>query len=260
MTMRAGPVIRIDEAVVAYREDTALEGVSLAVARGEFVGIIGPNGAGKTTLLTLVNGLGRLVHGRVRVLGLDPYNGDGRRVRRRAGYVAQVERIDPRLPISVRDTVMTGLYGKLGWFRRPGRPQRRLVEDVLERVGIAHLARRPIGQLSGGEYQRAAIARALVQEPDVFLFDEPTASIDPQAQTDILDLVQDIHRQTGATTLYVTHDLATLPHSCERLVLMKAGRIWRDGPRGEMLDEAMLEGLYGGFEGAQRSTAPRAKG
>jgi len=259
MSTRPELAIRIDEAVVAYREDTVLNGVSMAVARGEFVGIIGPNGAGKTTLLTLVNGLGRLVHGRVRVLGLDPYDGAGRRVRRQAGYVAQVERIDPRLPISVRDTVMTGLYGKLGWLRRPRRQQRRLVEDVLERVGMAHLARRPIGQLSGGEYQRAAIARALVQEPDVFLFDEPTASIDPQAQTDILDLVQDIHRQSSATTLYVTHDLATLPHSCERLVLMKAGRIWRDGPRGEMLDDAMLQGLYRGLEGAQRSAAPRAK-
>jgi len=224
------------------------------------VGIIGPNGAGKTTLLSLVNGLGPLTHGRLRVLGLDPYHGQGHRVRRRVGYVAQVERIDPRLPISVGETVAAGLFGKLGWVRRPGLAHRRSVKAVLERVGMAHLAGRPIGQLSGGEYQRAAIARALVQEPEVFLFDEPTASVDPQAQRDILDLVQRIHGETGATTLYVTHGLATLPRSCDRLVLMKQGRIWRDGPRNEMLDEALLAELYGGLAGTAVPAGPHRSG
>ncbi len=243
-------VIRIEDAVVSYREDVALQGVSLSVRRGEFIGIIGPNGAGKTTILTVINAMGRLEHGHVHVLGIEPHRADGHRLRKRIGYVAQVETIDPRLPISVRETVMVGCYGRLGWFRRPGKAHWARVDEALELVGVAHLARRPIGHLSGGEYQRVAIARILVQQPEVFLFDEPTASIDPQAQRDILDLIQRIHRQYGATTLYVTHDLATLPEACQRLILMKNGRVWREGPRDAMLDKILLKELYNGLDRA----------
>jgi len=241
-------VIQIEDGVVSYRANVALHGVSLQVREGEFLGIIGPNGAGKTTLLTVVNGLARLVRGHVRVLGVEPCRRGAHRLRTRVGYVAQVKSVDPRLPISVRETVMVGAYGRLGWFRRPGRRHWRQADEALEQVGVAHLAHRPLGQLSGGEFQRVAIARVLAQQPDVFLFDEPTASIDPQAQEDILELIQHIHRQNHATMLYVTHDLATLPKACERLVLMKHGRIWREGPADQMLDERLLKALYNGFE------------
>jgi len=238
-------VINIQDAVVSYREDVALQGVSLEVKKGEFIGVIGPNGAGKTTLLTVINGLGKLVHGQAWVLGsrLNGRNGNG--LRKRIGYVAQVERIDPRLPISVRETVMVGCYGRLGLLRRPARAQRETVDEVLEMVGIAHLAKRPIGHLSGGEYQRAAIARALVQQPEVFLLDEPTASIDQKAQREILNLIQLVHRQYRTTTLFVTHDLATLPSICQRLILMKDGRIWQQGSPQSMLREDVLTQLYG---------------
>jgi len=239
-------VIDIQNAVVAYREDVALQDVSLTVRRGEFIGIIGPNGAGKTTLLTVVNGLGRLVHGQARMLGMAPHRRDGYRLRRRIGYVAQAPDIDPRLPITVRETVMSGRSGRLGWFRTPRRDDWARVDAASEKVGISHLRRRPIGQLSGGEYQRVAIARALAQEPEIFLFDEPTASIDPQAQRDILDLMQRLHQENHTTTLYVTHDLATLPEICQRLVLMKAGRIWREGAAPDMLKKDILSALYNG--------------
>jgi len=238
-------VISIQDAVVSYREDVALQGVSLEVKKGEFIGIIGPNGAGKTTLLTVVNGLGKLVHGQAWVLGWRLNGRNGNRLRKRIGYVAQVERIDPRLPINVRETVMVGSYGRLGLLRRPARSQRETVDEVLEMVGIAHLADRPIGHLSGGEYQRAAIARALVQQPEVFLLDEPTASIDQKAQREILNLIQLVHRQYHTTTLFVTHDLATLPAICQRLILMKDGRIWQQGSPRSMLQEEMLTHLYG---------------
>ncbi len=238
-------VIKIRDAVVSYREDVALEGVSLEVRRGEFVGIIGPNGAGKTTLLTVINGLAHLVHGEARVLGMEVNRRNGIKLRKRIGYVAQVENIDPRLPMSVRETVLVGCYGRLGLFRRPSREQREMVDRVLELVGIAHLARRPIGHLSGGEYQRAAIARALVQQPEILLLDEPTASLDPPAQNDILGLVQLIHARHHITTLFVTHDLSTLPAACQRLVLMKGGRIWREGSPEEMLRSEVLRELYG---------------
>jgi len=238
-------VIRIQDAVVSYREDVALQGVSLEVKKGEFIGIIGPNGAGKTTLLTIVNGLGKLVHGQAWVLG-SRLNGRNRvNLRKRIGYVAQVERIDPRLPINVRETVMVGCYGRLGLFRRPTRAQQETVDEVLEMVGIAHLSERPIGHLSGGEYQRAAIARALVQQPELFLLDEPTASIDQKAQREILSLIQLVHREYHTTTLFVTHDLATLPAICQRLILMKDGRIWQQGSPQSMLREEVLTQLYG---------------
>jgi len=149
------------------------------------------------------------------------------------------------LPISVRETVMVGCYGRLGLFRRPTRAQWEDVDKVLEMVGMAHLSRRPIGHLSGGEYQRAAIARALVQQPEIFLLDEPAASIDPQAQGEILSLIQLIHSEYHMTTLFVTHDLRQLPSICQRLVLMKGGQIWKEGSPESMLKEEILSRLYG---------------
>lgn len=238
-------VISIKDAVVSYREDVALQGVSLEVRRGEFIGIIGPNGAGKTTLLTVINGLGKLVQGQALVLGLSVNERNGIKLRRRIGYVAQVENIDPRLPINVRETVMVGCYGRLGLLHRPTWAQWESVDKMLDMVGIAHLSQRPIGHLSGGEYQRAAIARALVQQPEIFLLDEPTASIDERAQWEILNLIQLIHRECRMTTLFVTHDLRQLPSICQRLILMKEGKIWQQGSPESMLNREILSQLYG---------------
>jgi ABC-type cobalamin/Fe3+-siderophores transport system ATPase subunit len=236
--------IETEDAVVSYREDVALGGVSLEVKRGEFVGIIGPNGAGKTTLLTLINGLGRLLHGQVQVLGLPVNRSNGGRLRKRVGYVAQVQNIDPRLPINVRETVMVGCYGRLGWLHRPTRAHWEDVKRVLETVGLAHLASRPIGHLSAGEQQRVAIARVLIQQPEIFLLDEPTASLDWRAQREILNLVRTIHDTYYLTTLFVTHDLNTLPRACHRVVLMKEGKIWQDGAPESVLNEETLSELY----------------
>jgi len=250
------PVIKIQDAVVSYREDVALQGVSMEVKRGEFIGIIGPNGAGKTTLLTVINGLGKLVHGKAWVLGSCLNGRNASNLRKRIGYVAQVENIDPRLPINVRETVMVGCYGRLGLFHRPTQAQWKTVDEVLEMVGLAHLAQRPIGHLSGGEYQRAAIARALVQQPDIFLLDEPTASIDRKAQREILSLIQLIHKEYHTTTLFVTHDLRTLPSTCQRLILMKDGKIWQQGSPESMLKEEVLTQLYGAPISMPTETAP----
>ena len=249
-------VIKIQDAVVSYREDVALQGVSLQVRKGEFIGIVGPNGAGKTTLLTVINGLGKLVHGQAWVLGSRLNGRNSISLRKRIGYVAQVERIDPRLPFNVRETVMVGCYGRLGLFRRPTQVQRETVDEVLEMVGISHLSQRPIGHLSGGEYQRAAIARALVQQPEIFLLDEPTASIDQKAQREILSLIQLIHREYHTTTLFVTHDLRMLPSVCQRLILMKDGKIWQQGSPESMLREEVLSQLYGAPVSVPTEIAP----
>jgi ABC-type Mn2+/Zn2+ transport system ATPase subunit len=240
------PAVQVSEAVAVYREGVALDGVTLNVAPGEFLGLLGPNGSGKTTLLTAINGLRPLRSGTIRVFGIEPRGRQGRRVRARTGYVAQVRRVDPRLPITVRESVLCGTYGRLGWLRRPGRRERERAEEAIAEAGLSRLADRPIGHLSGGEAQRVAIARALVQEPELFLFDEPTASIDPRAQEEIIALIQRIQRRRGVAAVYVTHELATLPAACERLVMLKSGRIWRDGPRGRLLRPEVLDELYDG--------------
>jgi len=237
-------VINIEDAVVSYREDVALRGVSLKVEPEEFVGIIGPNGAGKTTILTIINGMGKLLSGRVQVLGHYLTPGNGHSLRKRVGYVPQVESIDPRMPMSVREVVMIGRYGLLGLFRKPGKRDWEIVDEMLELVGMSHLSNRPIGHLSGGEQQRVAIARCLVQEPEIFLLDEPTASLDWKAQTDILELVRQIHDTRRLTTLFVTHDLSALPITCDRVVLMKEGLIWGEGSPYGLLTDENLSCLY----------------
>jgi len=237
-------VIDIENAVVSYREDIALRGVSLRVKSEEFVGIVGPNGAGKTTLLTIVNGLGKLLNGRVSVLGHYLTSGNGHSLRKKVGYVAQVQNIDPRMPMNVREVVMIGRCGLLGLLRKPGKHDWGIVDEMLELVGMSHLSQRPIGHLSGGEQQRVAIARCLAQEPELFLLDEPTASLDWKAQNDILELVRQIHDSRHLTTLFVTHDLSCLPVACDRVVLMKEGFIWGEGSPDELLTDDNLSQLY----------------
>ena len=221
-----------------------LQDVSLRVVCGEFVGIIGPNGAGKTTLLMLINGMVGATRGYVETLGVRLPSLCAYRLRRRIGYVAQVENIDPRLPMTVQETVRLGAARRLGLFRKSEDTLHQKVTEAMEQTGISRIAARPLGQVSGGEYQRTAIARSIVQQPELFLFDEPTASIDPRAQKEILRIIQEMHLDRGATALFVTHDLHTLPEQCSRLVLMKNGRIWREGVREDMLKPNLLEALY----------------
>lgn len=237
-------VIEIENAVVSYREDVALRGVSLKVRDGEFVGIVGPNGAGKTTLLTLINGLGNLEQGKVCVLEHHITPGNGHALRKKIGYVSQAQNIDPRMPMSVREVTLMGRYGRLGWLKRPSVRDWEIADMMLELVGMSQLARRPIGHLSGGEQQRVAIARCLAQEPELFLLDEPTASLDWRAKTEIFELVKMIHDSRRLTTLFVTHDLGSLPVACDRMVMMKDGLIWGDGPTALMLTDDNLSALY----------------
>ncbi len=139
---------------------------------------------------------------------------------------------------------MLGRYGILGLFHRPAAGDWAIVDDVLELVGMTALARRPIGQLSGGEQQRVAIARCLAQQPDLFLLDEPTAALDWRAQRELLDLVRQVHDARRLTTLFVTHDLSAVPATCDRIVLMKQGRIVDDGAPAALLTSDTLSRLY----------------
>ncbi len=219
--------------------------VNLRLERGEFLGVIGPNGAGKTTLLTVLNGLGRMVAGKARVLGVNVTPSSARSLRRRIGYVAQLQEYDPLLPMTVRESVLTGCYGRLGLLRRVPHSVHEQADELMDLVGLSGLEHRPLGHLSGGERQRAAIARALIQQPEMLLLDEPTASLDWQAQRGILALIRDVHRRFNLTSLMVTHDLNTLPEICTRIACMKAGRLISIGEPAEIADPDLLSGLYG---------------
>ncbi|MGE4551483.1 MAG: metal ABC transporter ATP-binding protein [Desulfovibrionaceae bacterium] len=244
-TTSGEPVIALRDVAAAYGRHVAMQGVTLDLRRGDFLGVIGPNGAGKTTLLTVVNGLGRIVAGSAVVLGLPVTRRTAGALRRRIGYVAQLQEFDPLLPITVRESVLTGCYGRLGLFARVPDAARARTDELLDLVGLAHLAHRPLGHISGGERQRAAIARALLQEPDILLLDEPTASLDWQAQDGVLALVRQVHERFGLTSCMVTHDLNTLPEVCTRVACMRAGRITAQGSPAEMADAALLSELYG---------------
>jgi ABC-type cobalamin/Fe3+-siderophores transport system ATPase subunit len=188
--------------------------------------------------------MGKLLNGRVCVLGHNLTPGNGLSLRKKVGYVAQAQSIDPRMPMNVREVAIIGRYGRLGLFRRPGKHDWEIVDSALDLVGMTHLVQRPIGHLSGGEQQRVAIARCLAQEPEIFLLDEPTASLDWKAQTEILELVKRIHDERHLTTLFVTHDLDALPHTCDRVVLMKDGLIVADGTPDKLISTESLSRLY----------------
>jgi len=237
--------VEIADGIVSYREQVALRGVSLSVKRGEFIGIIGPNGAGKTTLLTIINGLERLTSGRIKVMGQEITSHNGNSLRKSIGYVSQSQAVDPRMPMNVREVVMIGRYSRIGAFRQPSKADWSFVDTAIEMVGLAQLAKRPIGHLSGGEQQKVAIARCLAQEPGLLLLDEPAAALDWRAKVEIMDLVKTIHDLRGLSTLYVTHDLGSLPTACDRVIMMKAGTIWGEGSPGDALTDANLSELYG---------------
>lgn len=187
------PVITLRDVAASYRREEVLRGVSLDVRKGEFLGVIGPNGAGKTTLLTVINGLIRPHKGQVRVLGTPVSSTNAGNLRKRIGYVIQGQMIDPRLPITVRESTLVGSYGRIGLLRRIPKVVYERVDAILEVVGMSHLKHRPLGHLSGGEKQRVAIARAFVQEPEILLLDKPTTSLDLQSQRGILDLIERLH-------------------------------------------------------------------
>lgn len=237
-------VITIKDAVVSYRADVVLNRISLEVDEGEFVGIAGPNGAGKTTLLTLINGLADLVEGSVRVLGHERFPRGGFVPRKSIGYVPQNTVVDPKMPIRVYEVVLGGRYGRLGLFKRPGKKDFERANEAMQMVGVYKLRKRPIGCLSGGERQKVLIARVIAQEPKILLLDEPTSSLDYRAQGEILDLIRKIHDKYALTTLLVTHDLSALPRVCDRILLMKGGKIIFDDHRDKVLNDDSLSCVY----------------
>ncbi|SNS60613.1 manganese/iron transport system ATP-binding protein [Micrococcales bacterium KH10] len=206
--------LQVRDVHVSLAGRPVLTGVNLHVSRGELVGLIGPNGAGKTTLLRTVLGLLQPTSGQVEV--------EGRAVRPGRvpiGYVPQRHEFAWDFPISVATTVMTGLTGRLGLFRRSQISDWEAVADALERVKLADLADRPVGQLSGGQRQRVLVARALALRPTVLLLDEPFTGLDMPTQDLLADLFQALAHE-GRAVLMTTHDILSALDGCDRIALI----------------------------------------
>jgi manganese/zinc/iron transport system ATP- binding protein len=230
--------LEIHDLTVAYQNKPALWDVDLVVPEGVLMGIVGPNGAGKTTLLKAMLGLIRPVAGRVLIRG-KPYGAN----RQAVAYVPQRGSVDWDFPTTVFDLVLMGTYGRLGWFRRPGRTEKALAADALNRVGMSELADRQIGQLSGGQQQRAFLARALVQQADVYILDEPFQGVDAVTEKAVVEILRGLRSQ-GKTILVVHHDLNTVPEYFDQVTLLNV-RVIASGPVSEVFTPANLKAAYG---------------
>lgn len=223
----SGLAVEFANMCAGYRGNRALADITLGIEVGRIVGISGPNGSGKTTLLRVIQGMLPISSGSASVLGLKLTASNYREIRRGAACVFQNLNVDPRMPITAGEVAMMGRYGRIGLFRRPLRSDREAVTRALERVDALHLAARPFGQLSGGEQQRINLARALAQEPELLLLDEPTTFLDAESQQRVRDIVRAVHRETGLTTIVVSHDGRMLTELCEQIIAMERGSIVR---------------------------------
>ncbi|WP_051409315.1 metal ABC transporter ATP-binding protein [Syntrophorhabdus aromaticivorans] len=236
-------MIDLSELTVQKGKKSLLHRVSLTVQRNEFVGIIGPNGAGKTTLLNVIAGVERF-SGTLSLFGHREGWRRSRETRLRIGYVPQLFQIDPAFPILASEAIMTGAVGRTGLFRSPGRQERERVLQLMEMMRMGHLADRPLGQLSGGERQKVSLARAILQQPDILLLDEPTANLDIAVQREVLNLINEIHQRERLTVLLVTHDFAMLPAAMRRAVLLNRGHVVFDGEIDAALSSNALSKLF----------------
>jgi manganese/zinc/iron transport system ATP- binding protein len=231
--------LEIDDLTVAYNSKPALWDVDLHVPEGVLMAIVGPNGAGKSTLIKAALDLIPRAAGTVRIFG-KPYT----QARDLVGYVPQRGSVDWDFPTSVLDVVMMGLYGRLGWFKRPGRAERDQALQALEQVGIAELAYRQISQLSGGQQQRTFLARALVQDAQIYFMDEPFAAVDAVTERAIIALLREL-RARNKTVVVVHHDLQTVADYFDWVALLNV-EVTALGPVHAVYTEDNLRKTYGG--------------
>jgi manganese/zinc/iron transport system ATP- binding protein len=231
--------LAIHDLTVAYQRKPVLWDINVELPPGKLAGVIGPNGAGKSTLIKAVLDLVPSASGRVLVFG-KPY----RKNRHRVGYVPQRESVDWDFPTSALDVVTMGLYGRIGWCRPVTKKYRRIALDALDRVGIADLANRQISQLSGGQQQRTFLARALVQDADLYLMDEPFAAVDAATERAIVAILHEL-RRAGKTMVVVHHDLQTVSQYFDHVILLNM-RIVAAGPTRDVFTTANLQKTYGG--------------
>ncbi|WIY52914.1 manganese/iron ABC transporter ATP-binding protein [Devosia sp. YIM 151766] len=240
--MSAAPGIEVKDITVAYRNGTtALRHASFASPRGSITALVGVNGAGKSTIFKAIMGFVPLAGGAITILGQE-----GRKAQRRnqVAYVPQSEEVDWNFPVLVEDVVMMGRFGHMNMFRMPRPLDRHKVADALARVDMTGFARRQIGELSGGQKKRVFLARALAQEGEVILLDEPFTGVDVKTEDAIVALLRAL-RDEGKVILVSTHNLGSVPEFCDRTVLVK-GTVLAHGPTEEVFTRDRLEEAFGG--------------
>ena len=228
--------LEIRDLSVAYNNNPrlALENVSFSVPEGTRVAVVGPNGAGKSTLFKALVGLLPIERGEMLIHGV-AFGVHQECV----AYVPQREEVDWRFPVNVRDVVMMGRYGALGWLKRPSRQDDAIVKRALTQMNIANLAQQPIGELSGGQQQRVFLARALAQEPHILLMDEPFTGVDATTQEATLELLNELQTQ-GVTLMVSTHDLNLAASRFERVLLLNHRVIAYGAPSHVFTNENLL--------------------
>jgi manganese/zinc/iron transport system ATP- binding protein len=231
--------LEVHDMTVAYDRRPVLWDIDFETPEGKLIGIVGPNGAGKSTLIKAMLGLLPLASGWVKCYGKLVEE-----QRKLIGYVPQRESVDWDFPTDALDVVMMGTYGGLGWLRWPGKKEKQVGMDCLERVGLADFAHRQISQLSGGQQQRVFLARALAQDSQIYLMDEPFAGVDASTEKAIVELLHDLKKQ-NRTVLVVHHDLQSVPDYFDWVLLLNMRKIAM-GPVSEVFTPENLRKTYGG--------------
>jgi len=234
-----GPALILDDVGVAYGRERVLEGVTGRVERGDAIALIGPNGGGKTTLIKAILGLVPIVAGRVEVLGGTPAAARGR-----VAYVPQADTLDPEFPVTALDVVIMGRYRRVGWVRRPRRADREAAQRALDEVGLLSRAHDRFGLLSGGQRQRVLLARAIAQEAELLLLDEPFNGLDRTSTDLLLRVLAELRRQSVAVVM-ATHDLSVAHLACGRACLLNRRQL-AFGAIDEALTPEALRETYGG--------------
>lgn len=233
----ASAALALEGVRVQYETQVALENVSFQLQTGDRVAVVGPNGAGKSTLFKAIAGILTPTQGHINVFGHRPNQHVC------IAYVPQRSQVDWTFPVNVAEVVMMGRISRLGLLRRPGKKDRKIVHDCMETLHIAPLARRQIGALSGGQQQRMAIARALAQEAELMLMDEPLTGLDVNSQKDILEILNML-KGRQVTTIVALHDLDLAARHFDKVLLLNR-RVWGFGKPDEVFTAKRLAAAYG---------------
>jgi manganese/zinc/iron transport system ATP- binding protein len=232
-------VISVEDLTVAYEQKPVLWDVDMFVPQGTLMAIVGPNGAGKSTLIKTILSLIKPIAGTVLIKG-KPYE----QQRQIVGYVPQRGSVDWDFPTNVLDVVMMGRYRALGWIKRPGQAEKEMALEALEKVGMSAYAGRQISQLSGGQQQRVFLARALVQDAEIYFMDEPFQGVDATTERAIVNILKEL-RAGGKTVVVVHHDLQTVSEYFDWVLLLNVRSI-ANGPVEQVFTEENLRRTYGG--------------
>lgn len=235
----AKTVLRVENLSASYRKHYVLEDVNFEIHQGSLTGIVGPNGAGKSTLIKTLLHLHPSVTGLVDFYGL-PFK-DAQRV---IGYVPQRGSVDWDFPTNALDVVVMGLYGKIGWLKRPSQAHKRLAYEALEKMGMEKYADRQISQLSGGQQQRVFLARALVQDAEFYFMDEPLAGVDAATEKAIMDILKEL-KNNGKTVMVVHHDLQTVEDYFDHVLFLNR-TVVKHGETSLVYTKENITKTYGG--------------